>query len=306
MNIQHLRESLKIKWLDYYSENRPWLVKMQIWGTYDGERRPSSGFMLATLSVLEPQLDQIFPFILDLNNNPDRIVAALGLNFNPDQHLDLIKSENPIYTTEVKSDRVAPPVAQPCFQEGCSVSQQHTGDRQSFVIDAIKNDVESKSNPEPLAVATKIESKDKPKRSLGFTSKVETKGKQARSPNFTTDSNKSRQGRSLAVIGEAKSKGLHSKTLPPNLSPWRGEKKKSVAPLPGDVIRMNPTCERSLVVSKQLSSNGKPLVVATKIESQDKRVKMQLKDVQSEVNSSSKTNASSLASWIDEFCEGAD
>mgnify|MGYP001800222291 FL=1 len=84
MNIKQLRESLKIKWVKYYHQNRSWLEKMRIWGTYGGYRRPSSGFMLATLSVLEPKLDEIFPFILKLNNNPDEIIAALGLNFNPE------------------------------------------------------------------------------------------------------------------------------------------------------------------------------------------------------------------------------
>jgi len=92
MNIKQLRESLKIKWVRYYHQNRPWLAKMRIWGTYDGYRRPSSGFILATLSVLEPKLDEIFPFILELNNNPDQIIAALGLNFNPDEQLDLIQN----------------------------------------------------------------------------------------------------------------------------------------------------------------------------------------------------------------------
>jgi len=56
VNIQHLRHSLKVKWLLYYRQNRQWLVKLQIWGTYDGQRRPSSSFILATLSNLEPQL----------------------------------------------------------------------------------------------------------------------------------------------------------------------------------------------------------------------------------------------------------
>ncbi|MGI2903800.1 DUF5331 domain-containing protein [Tolypothrix sp. VBCCA 56010] len=267
MNIQHLRESLKIKWLNYYFENRPWLVKMQIWGTYDGERRPSSGFILATLSVLEPQLDEIFPFILDLNNNPDRIVAALGLNFNPDRHLDLIKSEKPIVTTEV-----------------ISVSQHE-------VRDAVKNDVEISIKPAPLAVTTQVNN-DNNERSPQSTSKVESKGK-SKPLGFTTK-----------VETKGKPDNKHSKTSPPNLSPFRGEKKKSVAALPGDVIRMNGTCERSHSVTTLLPSNGKPLAVAT-IESQDMRVKMQRKDVQSEVNSSPTTNASSLPSWIDEFCEGA-
>ena len=92
MNIQQLRESLKIKWVKYYHQNRSWLEKMRIWGTYDDYRRPSSGFILATLSVLEPKLDEIFPFILELNNNPDEIITALGLNFNPEEQLHLIEN----------------------------------------------------------------------------------------------------------------------------------------------------------------------------------------------------------------------
>ena len=94
MNIQQLRKSLKTKWLKYYHQNRSWLAKMRIWGNYDGYRRPYSGFILATLSVLEPKLDDILPFILELNNNPDEIIAALGLNFNPEEQLDLINNLN--------------------------------------------------------------------------------------------------------------------------------------------------------------------------------------------------------------------
>ncbi len=92
MNIQDLRQSLKLKWLNYYQKNHAWLVKMRVWATYDGERRPLSSFILATLSVLEPKLEQVFPFVLELSDNPDQIVSALGLNFNPQEHLHLIDS----------------------------------------------------------------------------------------------------------------------------------------------------------------------------------------------------------------------
>ncbi len=82
-----LRQSLKVKWLQYYRENREWLVKLGVWVSYDGERRPSSSFILATLSVLEPRLSQLMPIVVDLNSNPDRVVQALGLNFSPDDEL---------------------------------------------------------------------------------------------------------------------------------------------------------------------------------------------------------------------------
>jgi Family of unknown function (DUF5331) len=87
VNTEELRQSVKIKWLDYYRENRHWLSRLAIWSTYKGQRRPSSSFILATMSLLEPQLPFIFPIVVELSNDPDRIVAALGLNFNPDQEL---------------------------------------------------------------------------------------------------------------------------------------------------------------------------------------------------------------------------
>jgi len=87
LKMQQLRQSLKVKWLIYYQRNRSWLVKMRIWASYDGQRRPSSGFMLGILSLLEPQLTEILPFLLELNNNPDNVITALGLNFNPEQEL---------------------------------------------------------------------------------------------------------------------------------------------------------------------------------------------------------------------------
>lgn len=90
MNIEQLRRSVKDKWLSYYEENRQWLIRLGVWVNCDGQRRPSSSFILATLSVLEPQLTQLLPLIVDLSSNPDRIVMALGLNFNPDEQLEAI------------------------------------------------------------------------------------------------------------------------------------------------------------------------------------------------------------------------
>ena len=90
MNTRQLRQSIKTQWLNYYADNRQWLTRLRIWVDCDGQRRPSSSFILATLSILEPQLNQLLPLIVDLSNNPDRIVAALGLNFNPDEHPTVI------------------------------------------------------------------------------------------------------------------------------------------------------------------------------------------------------------------------
>jgi hypothetical protein len=87
VNIQQLRRSLKEKWLQYYRDNREWLVKFGIWVESDGVRRPTSGYILATLSVLEPRLTQLMPLVVDLSSSPDRVITALGLNFSPDDAL---------------------------------------------------------------------------------------------------------------------------------------------------------------------------------------------------------------------------
>jgi hypothetical protein len=88
VNIEKFRCSLKAKWLEYYQTNRDWLVQLGVWVTCQGKRRPSSSFILATLSILEPKLTQLLPLVVGLSNNPDRIVMALGLNFNPDEELE--------------------------------------------------------------------------------------------------------------------------------------------------------------------------------------------------------------------------
>lgn len=90
MNIEQLHHSLKVKWLVYYRQHRPWIVRLGVWSDYNGQRRPSSSFILATVATLEPQLTQLFPFIADLNNDPDQIIPALGLDFDPDIELKLL------------------------------------------------------------------------------------------------------------------------------------------------------------------------------------------------------------------------
>ena len=94
VNTEQIRQSVQEKWLTYYAENRQWLSRLGIWVNCDGQRRPSSGFILATLSVLEPRLAQLLPLVVDLSNNPDRIVMALGLNFNPEDHVNTIAAQN--------------------------------------------------------------------------------------------------------------------------------------------------------------------------------------------------------------------
>lgn len=107
MNTEQLRHSLKLKWLQYYQEHREWLVKLGVWVSYEGQRRPSSSFIIATLSVLEPRLPQLMPIVVELNSNPDRVVQALGLNISPDDALKraIAKGElKDLHANESRSD----------------------------------------------------------------------------------------------------------------------------------------------------------------------------------------------------------
>lgn len=92
MNIQYLRQSLKRRWLSYYQENREWIDQLGVWVDCGGQRRPSSSFILGTLASLEPQLTQLLPLVVSLSNNPDRIILALGLNFNPNEELKTLQA----------------------------------------------------------------------------------------------------------------------------------------------------------------------------------------------------------------------
>jgi Family of unknown function (DUF5331) len=103
VDTQHLRASLKTLWLDYYRSNRQWLNRLGVWVTCEGERRPSSSFILATLAILEPKLHDILPLIVDLSSNPDRIVLALGLNFNPEDALKEVNSVKMLPSSQVEA-----------------------------------------------------------------------------------------------------------------------------------------------------------------------------------------------------------
>ncbi|MEL6763845.1 MAG: DUF5331 domain-containing protein, partial [Cyanobacteria bacterium J06607_6] len=49
--------------------------------------RRCSWSVIQTLSLLEPKLSQMMPLVVNLNTDPDRILIALGLNFDPAHEL---------------------------------------------------------------------------------------------------------------------------------------------------------------------------------------------------------------------------
>lgn len=93
MNSKELRRLLQAKWLTYYGNNREWIDKLGIWVTVEGQRRPSASFILGVLATLEPDLNRLLPLVVELSNNPDRIVTALGLSINPVTALAALEQE---------------------------------------------------------------------------------------------------------------------------------------------------------------------------------------------------------------------
>jgi hypothetical protein len=85
-----------------------------------------------------------------------------------------------------------------------------------------------------------------------------------------------------------------------------------VSPLPTSKVRS--PFERlpmgaSLVITTQVKSKTKTLpssALTSEISSKDKHYNIQPQDVKSKVQLSHSTNARSLASWVDEFCQGTE
>ncbi|MEH2319208.1 DUF5331 domain-containing protein [Nostoc sp.] len=304
MNIQQLRQSLKQKWLIYYKQNITWLVKMRIWATYDGLRRPLSGFILATLSVLEPQFDEILAFMLELNNDPDKIVAALGLNFNPDQELRLIKSEhsNSMATSQAEEYSMATSQAESESPDENDSEDKHLSSavtaskialhslaktldsnlsRNDQVVPSFTatTEVVRRRKPELVVAATKI-APDTPVKtpSSGFLSQYQPILRSHSALTMTSEINSIKTMPSMALAREVKS-NTPSVRIP-------------VGAL--------------LAITTEISSNGKPvrsLAITTELKSNGKHPNIQPEYVKSKVNIAT-TNARSLASWVDEFCYG--
>ncbi|MEH2284539.1 MAG: DUF5331 domain-containing protein [Nostoc sp.] len=303
MNIQQLRQSLKQKWLIYYKQNISWLVKMRIWATYDGLRRPLSGFILATLSVLEPQFDEILSFMLDLNNDPDQIVAALGLNFNPDEELRLIKSEHSMAISQVKSESPdenhsedkhlsSAVTASKIALHSLAKTLDSNLSRTDQIVPSITATTEVVRTGKPelvVAFATKI-APDTPMKtpSSGFLSEYQPIGSGFAACRQTSHS-------ALTISSDVNSK---AKTMPSVALATEVKSNAASIRIPVGAL---------LTITTEINSNGKPvrsLAITTEVKSNGKDPNIQPQEVKSKVNLTT-TNARSLASWVDEFCYGA-
>ncbi len=114
-NFEEIKIRLKKKWLQYYKHNRTWINKYckencyvsvkgslegETWSTGDrtwedpsySEVHPPSELILGAITALEPLLAQYWlTAFVDLYANKEKIIVALGLNFDPE--LELKKME---------------------------------------------------------------------------------------------------------------------------------------------------------------------------------------------------------------------
>lgn len=286
MNIQQLRQSLKMKWLSYYEQNRPWLVKIRIWGTYDGLRRPSSGFMLATLSVLEPQFAQILSFLSELNNNPDQIVTALGLNFNPEKELGSLGRED--FTAEAHFSGASPEEIHDEFQAV------------SLVPDSTEVALEM---PDSETSPTELIYSEIPVPSVTLNNGIVSDRQPVSSVAMATRVNPSAL---LSVNGKSSATTLIIEKPATEIIPQHQDR-RSLA-IATDVPSQDTTVLASAMPTQipRNETNLKSLAVAIKVPSNNQPLKMQLPDLPHKVKLLPNTNARSLASWVDEFCQGAD
>ncbi|MBR8837668.1 MAG: hypothetical protein DSM106950_27585 [Stigonema ocellatum SAG 48.90 = DSM 106950] len=297
MNIQQLRQSLKMKWVSYYYKNRYWLVKAQIWSTYDGLRRPSSGFILATISVLEPQLEEILPFILDLNNNPDQIISALGLNFNPEEQLNLTKSDTFLDTLVSKkssSGEIRDRPSTPNLQDASP-------------SDGLPADSES---PTKIPIQDKLMSSITP----ATEDSSESPAKPLLDHKPTVSLNKSKPLMSNAIATKAESHSVvslamnKSKPSPPiGVATVLQHKSKSTTPI-AIATRKERNSALSVGFCPKIEGKSKPVVaiaMATELKTKDKPVNLDHKNVPNEARPAHVKKACKLANWIDEFCQGA-
>lgn len=273
MDIKGLRQSLKMKWLSYYEQNRSWLVKMRVWATYNGLRRPSSGFILATLAVLEPEFDQVLAFIMELNNDPDEIVSALGLNFNPDAEL---------HRTSVNSHQQQ----QATSSNGLSVNDadqiQHS--QSQPVLSLVQ-----KPGRSPIDIHQVDEHK-----AIGYTSPkvnaVTSNGNNVYSQ--TGQGNVSDRSRSSPVLTMETPAKAKSPSIKLALANEIAPSSKTIRVL--EITTKVPGQQKTLPL----------LQLTTETPQIEQYVKTQTLAPTNKVNSLHSTNATSLASWVDEFCQG--
>lgn len=91
--------ALKNTWLKYVRNHRPWLevyLKQRGGKTPDDRRRPDAGLILGVVTMAAPQFLDMLPTFCKLSQgNPDAIMDALDVNFDPCKELAKPVAQSP-------------------------------------------------------------------------------------------------------------------------------------------------------------------------------------------------------------------
>lgn len=100
---QYLTKIIRDKWLEYCKSNLVWLEELQqlkkngistlISETSDGVVRPQSSILLGILIGIYPESSAIINVCFQLNPDPNKIIVALGLNFDPLKELEKLAEQ---------------------------------------------------------------------------------------------------------------------------------------------------------------------------------------------------------------------
>ncbi len=98
MSFEELKQTLPAKWLNYYQTNKDWikaLTSSRNWWhkTPDGGKRPPADIIIGAVTALEPKLALWLTPFCQLNNDGNRLIEVLGLNFDPEKALQKLAEE---------------------------------------------------------------------------------------------------------------------------------------------------------------------------------------------------------------------
>ncbi len=106
---EQFKSQLREKWLSYYEANRSWIFARDLHNNHRWESngyhysRPSSSFIVPVMTALEPRLSCFMPCWCK-NSNFDKMLAKLGLDFDPDFAI----TQRELQTIETKAVSLLP------------------------------------------------------------------------------------------------------------------------------------------------------------------------------------------------------
>lgn len=97
ITLEELKPILYDKWLDYYEANHQTIGKVMKYGHQSNagdNKRPSSDFIIGTMLVLEPRLEEFLSYFFLVCSDLDKIVSVLGLGIIPSIALENRRKQN--------------------------------------------------------------------------------------------------------------------------------------------------------------------------------------------------------------------